>query len=196
MKKFSSDYWNIHYLENRTGWDIGYVSTPIREYIDQLEDKEIRILVPGAGNAYEVEYLFINGFQNVYLLDFSERSILNFIERCPEFPAENIFLQDFFDHHGQYDLIIEQTFFSSLPLQKRHLYVEKMHSLLKSGGKLTGLLFAREFPFEGPPFGGDTENYNRLFSSHFDKEIMEIAYNSIKPRMGNEFFFIFRKKMS
>src|SRR5210317_1206294 len=111
MEKFSSSYWNDHYLQNRTGWDIGYVSTPIKEYIDQLEDKQARILVPGAGNAYEVEYLFISGFTNVFLLDFSEKSILNFLDRCPEFPADHIILQDFFEHHGKYDLILEQTFF-------------------------------------------------------------------------------------
>ena len=92
MEKFSSSYWNEHYLQNRTGWDIGYVSTPIKEYVDQLEDKQIRILIPGAGNAYEVEYLFISGFTNVFLLDFSEKSILNYLDRCPDFPADHIIL--------------------------------------------------------------------------------------------------------
>lgn len=194
MKKFSSSYWNEHYLQNRTGWDIGYISTPIKEYIDQLDDRQMRILVPGAGNAYEVEYLFIQGFNNVFLLDFSEKSILNFMERCPEFPAEQIVLQDFFEHHGKYDLILEQTFFSSIPLQKRHLYAEKMADLLNPSGKVTGLLFGQEFPFEGPPYGGTEKQYKRLFSKQFEVVVMNTANNSIKPRQGNELFFILRKK--
>jgi len=55
LEKYSAEYWNRQYLESKTGWDIGYISTPIKEYIDQLTDKSIKILVPGAGNAYEVD---------------------------------------------------------------------------------------------------------------------------------------------
>lgn len=39
-------YWTERYLEGRTGWDIGYLSTPIKTYIDQLKDKDISILIP------------------------------------------------------------------------------------------------------------------------------------------------------
>jgi thiopurine S-methyltransferase len=194
MEKYSSSYWNEHYLKNKTGWDIGYISTPIKEYIDQLKDKDIKILIPGAGNAYEVEYLFLQGFSNVFLLDFSEQSILNFLERCPDFPTDHIFFQDFFEHHGTYDLVLEQTFFSAIPPQKRHLYVEVMSRLLVPTGKLVGLFFGIEFPFEGPPFGGKHEDYVRLFSADFDIQTLELANNSIKPRKGSELFFVMRKK--
>ena len=36
-------FWSLRYKEERTGWDIGYPSTPLKEYIDQLE-KVLRIL--------------------------------------------------------------------------------------------------------------------------------------------------------
>lgn len=193
MEKFSSKYWNEHYLENRTGWDIGYISAPLKEYFEQLENKKLKILVPGAGNAYEVEYLFHHGFQNTWLLDFSEQSILNFLARCPDFPPDQIILQDFFESHGQFDLIIEQTFFSSIPPQKRHLYAETVFNLLKPGGKLVGLLFNHEFGFEGPPYGGTQQEYEKLFSKGFDIMKMETANNSIKPRQGREFFMMLRK---
>jgi methyl halide transferase len=60
-----NNYWNTRYLEEQTGWDIGYPSTPLKEYIDQLTNKSIRILIPGCGNGYEGEYLHQNGFTNV-----------------------------------------------------------------------------------------------------------------------------------
>ena len=44
------------------GWDLGEVSPPIKSYIDTLEDKNIRILIPGCGNTYEAEYLLEQGF--------------------------------------------------------------------------------------------------------------------------------------
>ena len=37
MDKF---FWNNRYHEKKTGWDIGHPSTPIKEYIDQLRDKD------------------------------------------------------------------------------------------------------------------------------------------------------------
>ena len=37
-----SNAWNQRYISNNTGWDIGYVSTPIKEYIDQISNKKIK----------------------------------------------------------------------------------------------------------------------------------------------------------
>lgn len=193
MEKFSSEYWNRKYLENKTGWDIGYVSTPIKEYIDQLTDKSIRILVPGAGNAYEVEYLFNKGFKNTWLLDFSKLSISNFLKRCPDFPRNQIIQEDFFKHDSKYDLIIEQTFFSSIPVDKREQFSMLIYDLLNKGGKFVGLLFNHHFQSNEPPYGGTKEEYEKLFNSNFVIEKMEIAFNSIKPRKGREFFIMLRK---
>jgi len=193
LEKFSAEYWNRQYLESKTGWDIGYISTPIKEFIDQLTDKSIKILVPGAGNAYEVEYLYKQGFSNTYLLDFSEQSIQNFLDRCPDFPMEQIIIEDFFGHHGSYDLIIEQTFFSSIPPNMRNQFAAHISKLLNTGGKFVGLIFNHHFQFEGPPFGGTAKDYNMLFSKYFAIEIMENAYNSIKPRLGREFFVMLKK---
>ena len=196
MEKYSSEYWNEHYLQNRTGWDIGYVSGPLKEYFVQLKNKDLKILIPGAGNAYEVEFLFHHGFTNTWLLDFSEQSILNFLDRCPDFPADQIIKEDYFDIHGQYDLIIEQTFFSSIPPQKRHLYSDQVFNLLKDGGKYVGLLFNHEFPFDGPPFGGTLEEYQHLFSDKLIIDKIETAINSIGPRSGREFFVMMRKSIT
>jgi len=193
MKKFSKQYWNRQYLEAQTGWDIGYVSPPLKEYFDQLPDKDLKILVPGAGNAWEVEYLFKQGFRNTYLLDFAEESVAAFRKRCPEFPLKNIITDDFFMHDGHYDLLVEQTFFSSIPPERREAYAQKVSHLLNPGGRLVGLLFNHPFGFEGPPFGGTEKEYKILFSKYFDFKAFSIAYNSIKPRSERELFLLLRK---
>ncbi len=194
QNNYGSDYWQTRYIERKVGWDIGYVSTPIKEYIDQLNDKSLKILVPGAGNAYEVEYLNFSNFKNSYLLDFAFQAIDNFLERVPDFPKKNVIHEDFFDHERKYDLIIELAFFSSLNPNLRESYVSKMFDLLNLGGKLIGLLFNHDFGNAYPPFGGTKEEYKKLFESKFMIEIMEIAYNSIKPRSGKEFFILLAKK--
>ena len=68
MKKLNKEFWEHRYEQGDIGWDIGYISTPLKEYIDQLKDKELKILVPGAGNAYELIYLVENGFSNVFVI--------------------------------------------------------------------------------------------------------------------------------
>lgn len=191
-------YWTQRYDENRTGWDIGYISTPLKEYFDQLTDKEIRILIPGAGNAYEAEYLFKQGFKNVFVLDISEQPLNTFLKRVHEFPESRLILGDFFTHTGAYDLIIEQTFFCSFTptKEKRSEYVSQITNLLKPEGKLVGLWF--DIPLTGDlekrPFGGDKELYLSYLRKHLETITFERCYNSIPERQGSELFGIFRKR--
>ncbi|MBC34903.1 MAG: SAM-dependent methyltransferase [Bacteroidetes bacterium] len=192
--ELDANFWESNYQNQQTGWDIGYAATPIKEYIDQLQNKNLKILIPGAGNAYEVEYLFKKGFKNVFLMDIAESPINNFKKRLPEFPENHILQEDFFNHKDKYDLIIEHTFFCALDKKLRPEYVKKMHSLLKTGGKLCGLLFRIDFGNDHPPYGGSKEEYIQLFKDHFVLKTLETAYNSIKPRMNNELFMSLIKK--
>ena len=192
-------YWSNRYEESRTGWDIGYPSTPLKEYIDQLENKDLKILIPGAGNAYEAEYLFQNGFKNVFVLDVSPIPLKAFKKRVPDFPEEQLILGDFFELTGQYDLIIEQTFFCSFvpTSENRNGYAKKMAELIRPKGKLVGLWFKIpliEGNMEKRPFGGTKEEYLRYLSPFFKLKTFETCHNSIAPRAGNELFGIFVKK--
>jgi len=189
----NENYWNQRYLKNEIGWNVGAASKPIITYINQIADTNIKILIPGAGNAYEATYCYTQGFKNVFVLDWSKIAINNFKNSTPGFPEDQIFCQDFFEHDGQYDLIIEQTFFCALEPGLREKYVEKMNQLLIPGGRLAGLLFNKTFEKEGPPFGAQKETYIKLFEPFFSIKILEDCYNSITPRSGSELFFIFEK---
>ena len=183
----SSEYWSKRYNLNQTGWDCGQITTPLKEYIDQLTDKNLKILIPGCGNAYEGEYLWKKGFKNVYILDFAPEAIDNFKKIVPDFPDKNIIQQDFFEHVDKYDLILEQTFFCAINPNKREDYAAYSSNLLNEKGKLVGVLFNREFE-GGPPFSGCLEDYQNIFSSYFTEVKMKSCYNSIKPRVGTELF--------
>jgi hypothetical protein len=39
----NKDFWNNRYIESKTGWDVGVITTPSKEYFDQLNDKTIKI---------------------------------------------------------------------------------------------------------------------------------------------------------
>lgn len=191
-------YWSARYDEARTGWDIGYPSTPLKTYIDQLTDKSIQILIPGAGNAYEAAYLFEQGFLNTVILDISSIPLKAFGDRFPAFPKEQLVNENFFSFEGQFDLIIEQTFFCSMPPlpANRQAYALQMSKLLKPGGKLMGLWF--DIPLTGDlekrPFGGTKEEYLTYLDPYFKVKTFAPAHNSIPPRAGNELFGIFVRK--
>lgn len=194
MNELDEKFWSSRYQNETTGWDIGAVSTPIKEYVDQLEDKNQRILIPGAGNAYEAQYLWESGFKQITVVDIAKEPLANLKSRIPDFPDEQLVQQNFFELEGEYDLIIEQTFFCALIPSLRQQYVEKMHELLAPKGKLVGVLFNIPLNDDKPPFGGDMAEYELLFKPNFDVEIMEEAYNSIPPRMGSEVFIKLRPK--
>ncbi|MAO09120.1 MAG: SAM-dependent methyltransferase [Alteromonas sp.] len=192
--EFDETYWDNRYKNGTTGWDIGHISTPLKTYFDQLEDRSLQILIPGGGNSYEAQYLFEKGFQNVFVLDLSETALSNIQKRMPSFPKEQLIHQNFFDFEGSFDLIIEQTFFCALHPSLRKAYAEKMHQLLQPNGKLVGLLFDFPLTEEGPPFGGSLQEYDSYFSPLFKIDLLERAYNSIPPRAGKELFLKLLKK--
>lgn len=196
MTDFLSDnYWNNRYLNQQIGWDLGEVSPPIKAYVDQLEEKDLKILIPGAGNAYEAIYLLEQGFKNVTVVDFAEKPLADLAQQLSDYNTKNCHLirNDFFNLKGEFDLIMEQTFFCAIHPNLRKSYVKQVHNLLKSKGKLVGLLFNKQFTFDGPPFGGTIDEYLLLFQDKFEINKMEKAYNSVKPRLGSELFINFTK---
>lgn len=186
MTNLDKKFWTSRYEEGTTGWDVGYPTTPLKTYIDGLQNKALKILVPGAGNAYEVEYLWSSGFVNTFVLDISEIPIHNFKTRNPDFPVNQVLLMDFFELNETFDLVFEQTFFCALNPGLRQKYVKKMSEILKPGGKLVGVLFGVEFEKQGPPFGGSSGEYIKYFEPWFEIIKLEPCKNSIPPREGNE----------
>jgi SAM-dependent methyltransferase len=193
QNELNGQYWEQRYQSSETGWDIGYASPPLTNYIDTLTDREMKILIPGCGNGYEAAYLHEKGFKQVFLLDIAPTPLAQFAAKYPEFPGEHLILGDFFEHKTTYDLIIEQTFFCALHPDLRSRYVEKMASLLHPGGRLAGLLFNCRFEKAGPPFGGDINEYRELFDKQFITKSIQPEEHSIPPRAGNEVFAEFIK---
>ncbi|MEO8588893.1 MAG: SAM-dependent methyltransferase [Flavobacteriales bacterium] len=186
LPPLDSDYWRDRYGDGSDAWDLKAPSTPLKEYIDQLTDKDLRILIPGGGRAYEAEYAHRQGFHNVFVIDLTDAPFKDILARCPDFPMPHLIVGDFFTHDAQYDRILEQTFFCALDPTLRPRYVEHMHTLLAPSGELVGVLFNDALNVDRPPFGGFHDDYMPLFSAHFPNVTMEPCYNSIVPRAGRE----------
>lgn len=193
-KVLDVSFWNLRWETHNTDWDIGYPSPPIAEYMNGYPNKQAAILIPGCGNAHEAEYLSDKGFTDITLVDIAPKAVEILKEKFKDNPNIKVFLSDFFEFNGSFDVMIEQTFFCTHYPWRREKYAEKAASLLKPGGILTGVLFASEFGFEGPPFGGTEDSYRKIFEPYFEIKKMDDCYNSIPPRAGNELFIELIKK--
>ncbi|HAV29323.1 MAG: methyltransferase domain-containing protein [Saprospiraceae bacterium] len=191
---FDEQYWTERYDAGKDGWDLGCISPPIKEYIDQLINKDIKILIPGAGNSHEAEYIHNQGFTNLYVCDISNVPLDNLKERVTTFPIDNLIHGNFFEIQDKFDLVLEQTFFCALNPSLRQDYIEQMSKIIKPNGNLIGLLFSIEFDREGPPFGGVINNYKAMFSKKFDIRVITPCTNSIESRMGSELFINMRPR--
>ena len=195
MELPNKEFWENRYRNGELGWDIGTISPPLKEYLDQLPNKDLKILIPGAGKAHELIYLAGEGFRNVYIVDIAKTPLELIRQQLPDYPADRLIEGDFFDLElAGFDLVLEQTFFCAISPSLRQKYVLKMKQLLRPGGKLVGLLFDFPLTETGPPYGGSTEEYTALFSGDFNFKVFKTAYNSIKPRADKELFFIFENK--
>lgn len=190
-------YWQQRYAAGQTGWDAGHITTPLLDYFVQLGQSDARrILIPGAGRAYEAEYLHRQGWPNVFVADVAPAALDDLRRRVPDFPAAHLLLEDFFalSPEPPYDMVVEQTFFCALDPALRPAYARQCARLLRPGGTLVGLLFNTEFSQPGPPFGGSREEYRPYFEPYLDFVHFDTATNSIKPRQGRELFICLKKK--
>lgn len=189
----SANAWDSRYKTNDIGWDLGKISNPLKTYINQLEDKNIKVLIPGGGNSYEAEYLFTNGFNNIFVVDVSKTALDNLKNRVPNFPKNQLLHQDFFEVDDVFDLILEQTFFCAINPELRQQYANKIHDLLVKKGKLVGVLFDASLYKNRPPFGGSKKEYVNYFKELFQLNIFEKCFNSEPSRKGKELFINLQK---
>lgn len=194
-RPLDAQYWDAQWKSNTIGWDLGVPAPPLVAFMDTIENKEAKILIPGCGNAYEAEYLVSKGFKNITLIDISETACAILKVKFLNQSAVRVLCEDFFKLEDKFDVIIEQTFFCALPPIMRQRYVWKMHSLLNDHGILAGLLFNRQFDVS-PPFGGSLEEYEKLFQTAFHIDQLSTANNSVTPRANTELFFSFVKNNS
>lgn len=193
------NYWKSRWQTGATGWDAGEATTPIREFVDYLvktdADKNLRILIPGAGSGHEAVYFYQQGFRNITVCDWAEEAIERLKERLPELTDNQLIVSDFFELKGKYDIIIEQTFFCAIDPILRSKYALKCFELLDTEGSIFGVLFSQNFEFQGPPFGGTAEEYRQYFEPYFDILYIDKCRNSIKPRANTELWISLQKRV-
>ena len=199
-EKLTAEYWDARYREGRTGWDLGQSNTALLAELKRRIDRGARILIPGGGRAYEALALWERGYANTYIVDWAPRAFdalreggLSERVRAAGVDLEaRCIVADFFEHDDHYDALLEQTFFCAIDPTLRDAYVKQAAQLLRPGGLWLGILFARDFPTAGPPFGGTADEYRERFGPHFEIERLSLWEGSVAPRLGHEVLGVMR----
>ncbi|MEP0480678.1 MAG: SAM-dependent methyltransferase, partial [Nonlabens sp.] len=150
--------------------------------------------IPGAGNSYEAIYLIESGFTNVTVLDIASQPLESIKKQFELNNNIKTVQNDFFQHTGKYDLILEQTFFCALEPRFRESYIEKSHDLLTENGHVKGVLFDFDSQRTEPPYTGNKEEYIKLFENKFDIIEMNRCLTSEDSRKGKELLINMKKK--
>lgn len=191
----NQEYWEQHYQEQNTRWDIGQAAPP---FVSLLSCNKAptpgRIAVLGCGRGYDAVLFAKHGFE-VIGFDFAISAIVEATELARVTNCDIKFLQrDIFDlpkeFTGYFDYILEHTCFCAIDIERRLSYVQVASSILKSQGQLIGLFFTHNRP-GGPPFGATPEEIRQYFEADFKIHYLNSVANSVPSRQGEEHLGLF-----
>jgi len=154
------DFWNTRYRDGVTPWDAGGVPPGLARWLKKQPAGQ-RVLVPGCGSGYEVQYFAQHG-DDVLGIDFSEPALSR--ARKLALPVRQA---DFFAlAEPPFDLVYERTFLCALPRSRWPQWSAQIPKLVRPGGLLAGFFFFDDNE-RGPPFGISMTRLHELLDPSF-----------------------------
>jgi len=193
----NSEFWETHYQEGTTRWDLGQAAPPFVSLIaSPTAPLQGRMAVLGAGRGYDALLFADKGFE-VIGFDFAPSAIADATALAQNSGMSAQFLQrNIFDLPAEFpnyfDYVLEHTCFCAIDPRLRPAYAQLVKSLLKPQGELIALFWAHSKP-GGPPFGATIAEIKEYFQSDFEITSLTLATNSVPARRGEEYLGRFKK---
>jgi len=195
----NSEYWENHYQQGTTRWDLGKAAPPLVSLLDSPDSalKAGRVAVLGSGRGYDAMLFADHGF-DVIGFDFAPLAIAEATTLAQATRNSAQFLQrDIFnlagEFHDYFNYVIEHTCFCAIDPDKRPDYVKIVHAILPPQGELIGVFFTHTRP-GGPPFGVTPTQIKQYFEPEFEIISLIPVTNSVAERQGEEHLGRFRVK--
>lgn len=194
----NSEYWENHYQEGTTRWDLGRAAPPLQSLLNSAQAPPAgKIAVLGCGRGYDAMLFAEHGFEAIGF-DFASSALADATALAQTYGSSAKFMQrDIFqlpaEFSHEFDCVLEHTCFCAIDPSLRSAYVKLVRDILRSQGEIIGLFWAHTRP-GGPPFGTTTEEVQQLFTPDFNILSLELVTNSIPERQGDEYLGRFQKK--
>ena len=192
------DYWDAHYQQGNTGWDIG---GPAPAFVDLLAGPDApppgRMIVPGCGRGHDA-LLFARAGFDVLGIDFAPLAVAAATEAAARAGVPARFAQaDWFAlppaWNGTFDYVLEHTFLSAFAPDRRPAYAAVVARLLRPTGRYIALFFTHGRP-GGPPFAITGDEIETVFTPRFQIERLAPPARSVPQRQGQELFALMRRR--
>ena len=181
--------WDEIYRKGEVFWNKGAPSPPLMQYLERHPVRG-RALVPGCGHGHEVALAVAHGIDAIGL-DIAPTGVAEARALYPQI-AERFVVGDVFNPaaelRGAFEVILEHTCLSGLPLAMRADYRRGLDLVLKRGGLLIGVWFINpdlDPGEEGPPFGISEPDLTALFADGYEiveDYVPDVAFASREGR--------------
>ena len=193
MAESSPEFWESRWREGQTGWDLGGPSPPFVALLDgPVAPRPGRVAVVGCGSGHDALLFAQRGFEAVGF-DFAARALA-----AAQGAPVHYELADFFElprqWRGQFDYVLENSFFTAIAPARRAEYAAVVAALLRPGGELIGLFRAHDRR-DGPPYGTSASELRRLLADAFDRVAAAPAPASHERRQGEELLVRARRRV-
>lgn len=184
------DFWDTRYRDGVTPWDAGRVPPGLARWLKK-QPAGRRVLIPGCGSGYEVQYFADHG-DDVLGIDFSEPALSR--ARRLSLPVRQA---DFFAlAEPPFDLVYERTFLCALPRTRWPEWSAHIAKLVRPGGRLAGFFFFDDNE-RGPPFGISMTRLHELLDRTFTLEEDQAvpAEESVPVLSGKERWQVWKRRI-
>jgi SAM-dependent methyltransferase len=192
------EFWEARWREGQTGWDLGQASPPFEALLEGPDPPAPgRLAVVGCGRGHDALLFARRGFEAIGF-DFAPSAVAAARALAAEQGVAARFeVADFFElprqWAGQFDCVIENSFFTAIAPTRRAEYADVVAALLRPGGELIGLFRDHDRP-DGPPYGTSESELRRLLAGAFEVVAVGPAPRSHERRQGEELLVRARRR--
>ncbi|PWN23218.1 thiol methyltransferase 1 [Microstroma glucosiphilum] len=212
--------WSAAWTAKQTPWDSGGIPQPsLVSFMEDVEEGKAlrqdsqrkRVLIPGCGTGYDVEYFARLGFKEARGADIAPEAtqaaqawVDSLSPRPERYDRIHLESMDYLaladariEAESQYDLIYDYTFFCALPPSLRAKWAKAHANNLKAG---EGMLITLCFPMQGdrpggPPYSVSPELYREHLLPHFDLQYQGVPPGQPESRKGIEAVMLWKRKV-
>ncbi|MFD2179658.1 thiopurine S-methyltransferase [Veronia pacifica] len=193
-----AEFWHSRWAENRIGFNLNDTHPMLTNFWHTLSPKrEERVFVPLCGKSVDLTWLSAQHEEvvGVELSEIATRAYFSEHLYTPmvtnlsagqtlyKFDEVSIYCGDYFSAPvGEFSLIYDRAALIAMPETMRAAYVERLLSVLKSGGRI--LLITLNYPqdeMDGPPFSVSEDEVRQRFSG-CDITLLNTDFDAQAPK--------------